>query len=38
MWCFIAGHSVVSNSEWTEKKTKTVPHVFYDSAEVKTVV
>ena len=31
---FIAGISVVRNIEWAEKKIKTVPHVFYDSAEL----
>ena len=33
---FIAGLSNfgVRNTEWVEKKIKTVPHLFYDSAEV----
>ena len=31
---FIAGLSAVGNTERAEKKIKTVPHVFYDSAEV----
>ena len=34
MWRFIAGLSAVSNTEWAEKKIKTVRHVLYDSAEV----
>ena len=35
MWRFIAGLSALrTDSEWAEKKIKTVPHVFYDSAEV----
>ena len=35
MWHFIAGlQSAVRNTEWVEKKIKTVPHVFYDNAEV----
>ena len=31
---FIAGLSAVRNTEWAEKKIKTVPHMFHDSAEV----
>ena len=34
MYRFIAGLSVVRNTEWAEKKIKTVPNVFYNSAEV----
>ena len=26
--------SAVRNTEWAEEKIKTVPHMFYDSAEV----
>ena len=32
MWRFIACLSAAKNTEWAEKKIKTVPHVFYDSA------
>ena len=31
---FTAGLSAVRNTELAEKKMKTTPHVFYDSAEV----
>ena len=31
---FNAGLSAVRNTEWAEKKIKTVPHMFDDSAEV----
>ena len=31
---FIAGLSVVRNTEWAEKKFETVPRVFYDSAKM----
>ena len=34
MWRFIAGLSAVRNIERAEKEIKTVPHVFYDSAEM----
>ena len=40
MWCFIALASLSAVrktervSEWAEKNIKTVPHVFYDSAEL----
>ena len=34
MWHFIAGLSAVRNTEWAEKKIKTMPLVFYDSAKV----
>ena len=30
----IAGLSAARNTEWAEKKIKTVLHVFYDSAEM----
>ena len=34
MWRFIAGLSAARNTESAEKKIKTVPHVFYDCAEM----
>ena len=41
MWRLFVGFSAVRNTQWAEKKIKTVPHVFlktklklYDSAEV----
>ena len=34
MWRFIAGLSAIRNTEWAENKIKTVPHVFYYTAEV----
>ena len=34
MWRFIASLTSVRNTESAEKKIKTVPHVFCDSAEV----
>ena len=30
----LSGLSAVRNTEWAEKKIKTVPHMFHDSAEV----
>ena len=38
MWRFIAGLSADRNTEWAEKKNKTVPHVFSDSAKVYILV
>ena len=34
---FIADLSAVRTTEWAEKKIKTVPHLFYDSAEIQYV-